>query len=96
MRCILVAAISQDGFLTKGNDPDVSMWTSKEDKEFFADIRSRHKLYVFGRNTYVATNPKPSADALRIVLTTKPDEYRPARIPHANTERIRQKIRKDL
>lgn len=82
MKCIIVAAISKDGFLTKGDDPNVSSWTSEEDKKFFSDIRAKHKLFVFGKNTYLATRPLPTEGILRVVLTNNPDEYAVEAVPN--------------
>ncbi len=71
----MVAAISEDGFLTKGDNPDVSKWTSKEDKEFFSKIRSEHSLYVLGRKTYDSVGIKPEPGIMRIVMTRHPEKY---------------------
>ena len=82
MKMIMVAAISQDGYLTNGDDNDPSKWTSQEDKKHFAEIIKKHKLQVFGSNTYKAYKPKPSKDILRIVLTNSPEQYAQVSIPN--------------
>ena len=75
MKITMVAAISKDGFLTKGENPDVSEWTSEADKAFFKDIRSKHKLFVMGRKTYDSGAVKPLEGTLKIVLTSNPSLY---------------------
>jgi dihydrofolate reductase len=75
MKTIMVAAISQDGYLTNGDDNDPSKWTSQEDKNHFAEIIKKHKLQVFGSNTYNVYEPKPSEDVLRVVLSREPKKY---------------------
>lgn len=75
MRTIIVAAVSRDGLITKGDAGDVVSWTSDEDKKFFLDIRSKHTLFVLGSKNYEAVRPKPEPGTLRVVLTSNPDEY---------------------
>jgi dihydrofolate reductase len=75
MKIIAVAAISKNGFLTNGTDPDPTSWTSNEDKEFFKNIRNQHKLFVMGSSTYEAAQPSPSDGIFRVVLTHTPDRY---------------------
>jgi dihydrofolate reductase len=75
MRIVAVAVCSSDGFITRGQETDVSLWTSAEDKAFFASIRTKYRLFVMGSGTYRAVKPKPSHETLRIVLTTKPHAF---------------------
>lgn len=72
----MVAAISKDGFLTRGVDSNVSAWTSAEDKEFFAKIKSEHSLYIMGRKTYESADILPQPGILRVVMTRFPEKYR--------------------
>lgn len=81
MKIIMVAAISEDGFLTKGNENDVTSWTSKEDKKFFNKIKSQHHLFVMGRKTYDSGTVKPKNGTLKIILTEEPDKYQKNEIP---------------
>lgn len=75
MKTIAVVAISKNGYITNGGDPDVAKWTSKEDKVFFKNLLDQHSLYVIGKNTYEAVKPQPSPDKLRIILTKNPEKY---------------------
>lgn len=81
MKCIIVVATSQDGFITKGNDPHPSTWASEEDQEFFADIKSKHKLFVMGSTTYESNDIKPTSEVLRVILTSNPEKFAVSEIP---------------
>jgi dihydrofolate reductase len=76
MKIIMVAAISKDGFLTKGKNPDVSEWTSDADKAFFKEIKSKHKLFVIGRKTFDPGAIKAVSGTLKIILTSNPAKFR--------------------
>jgi dihydrofolate reductase len=75
MKIIMVAAVSQDGYITKGTDPDVSKWTSTEDKEFFAKIKSKHRFFVMGSKTYDSGAVIAKPGTLKIILTKNPKKY---------------------
>lgn len=75
MKIIMVAAISEDGFLTKAEDSDVSKWTSTEDKMFFSKIKSEHNIYIMGSKTYESASIKPEPGILRIIMTRSPEKY---------------------
>ncbi len=77
----MVAAISKDGFLTKGDDPNPSHWTSKEDKEHYMKLVSQYSLQVMGRTTYEAYKFNPSNKILRVVLTRDPRKYADSAVP---------------
>ncbi len=69
MKCIAVAAISEDGFLTKGNNPNPGDWTSTEDKVHYHNLLHRNDVYLMGSRTYsVAKNNIPS-NAHKIVMS---------------------------
>ena len=52
MKVVMVAVVSANGKLTRGNDPDIYKWTSKEDQNFFFSLISKSKLIVMGSGTY--------------------------------------------
>jgi len=54
MKIIMMAAISKDGFLTRGDEPNPSHWTSDEDKAHLQHMLAGHGLQVFGSKTYEA------------------------------------------
>lgn len=71
----MVAAISKDGFLTKGDDPNPAHWTSKEDKKHLEKQLRKHDLHVMGSKTFELFNPKPRPNVRRVVLTRTPEKY---------------------
>ncbi len=75
MKCIMVAVVSKDEFLTKGNDPNPKNWTSKEDHVFFANMKSKYGLFVMGSTTYESGYVKPSKIKRQIILTHSPEKY---------------------
>lgn len=77
MKVIMIAASSLNGKTTKGNNPNIYSWTSKEDsKLFFLQIK-KHNLIVMGSKTYEAARKiiKLKKNKLRIVLTRNPNKY---------------------
>lgn len=74
MKIILVAAMSQDGYIADMNG-SVKAWTSVEDQAFFEDIMSKHSLMVMGSRTFDASPKKPIEGARRVVLTRQPEKY---------------------
>jgi len=81
MKLIIVVATSRDGFITKGEDPNPSSWTSVEDHNFYKEMKSKHKLLVFGKNTYGAANKAPNPDHTIVVLTRSPEQYADKSVP---------------
>lgn len=51
MHVFLIAALSVDGFIAKSTSHAAS-WTSKEDKQFFAERTKAAGVVVMGRTTY--------------------------------------------
>jgi len=69
MKITIVAAISEDGFLTKGTNPNPGDWTSAEDKGFYKSLLEKHNLYLMGSKTFsFAKNTLPS-HAQKIVMS---------------------------
>ena len=75
MKFTLVAAVSQNGYITDGSNPSVTSWTSAEDKTLFSKIKNQHKLFVMGKNTYEAAEIIAQPGTLRVILTSNPAEY---------------------
>ena len=77
MKVTMVMVSSLNGKITRGNDPNIGLWTSKEDAKFFSSLRDKHNLIIMGRRTYdaVRNEIKPTPDKLRIVLTKTPAKY---------------------
>ncbi len=77
MNITLAAAISVDGKLTRGDDPDVRHWISDEDAKHFTKLRAAHNLIVMGRGTYEAMRSKLklAPGTLRVVITHHPKDF---------------------
>lgn len=68
MHVVMIAAMSQDGFLTQGNDPSPMKWTSEEDKKFYHSMLQKNNLYILGSRTFkVIKNTLPN-HAFKIVM----------------------------
>lgn len=72
-----VVAMSLNGFITNGSDPDVTKWTSAEDKAHFKASKAESNLIVMGKNTYLAMRKSMVLDdkTLRVVLVRDLSEF---------------------
>jgi len=82
MKVVMVAVASLNGKITKGKDPNIYSWTSKEDSKLFFSLIEKNNLIVMGRKTYEAAHSiiKLKKGKLRIVLTRNPKKYLGERI----------------
>lgn len=78
MKVVMVAVSSLDGKTTKGDDPNIYSWTSREDSKLFFSMIKKHNLIVMGAKTYEAARNiiKLKANKLRILLTRNPRKYK--------------------
>lgn len=78
MKVIMVAVMSINCKLTRGDDPDIYKWTSKEDSKIFLSMIEKYNLIVMGSKTYEAARNiiKLKKDKMRIVLSRHPRKYR--------------------
>ena len=78
MKITMVAVVSANGKLTRGSDPDIYKWTSKEDQDLFFKLIEQSKLIVMGSGTYEAVCDKIKLESkkLRVVLTNDPKKYK--------------------
>ena len=85
MKVILVAVSSLDGKITRGGDPNIYSWTSKEDTKLFFSSIKKHNLIVMGSKTYEAARGiiKLQKNKLRIVLTRNPKKYAAFTMPQS-------------
>jgi dihydrofolate reductase len=83
MHVTLLMVSSVNGRITKGDDPRIYTWTSKEDQDFFFDFIKKSTVIIMGRKTYAAARSviKPTAGKLRIVLTSHPEKYAADTVP---------------
>lgn len=73
----MVMVSSLNGKITKGDNPDVSAWTSPEDALLFRALKEQYDCFVMGRGTYKEARKKMrlTPGKLRIVLTKHPENY---------------------
>ena len=77
MKIVMVAVSSVNGKTTKGEDPNIYSWTSKEDSQLFFSLIKENNLIVMGAKTYEAAKKliKHEENKLRIILTRNPKKY---------------------
>jgi dihydrofolate reductase len=80
MHITLADVISLNGKITRGSDPKIHSWRSKEDWEHFVQLRDENEVIIIDRKTYEAVQPVAEHDKLRIVLTSTPERFNAARL----------------
>ena len=75
MRVLLLAAITVDGKIARGNH-EVIDWSSPEDKRMFMGLSLQAGVLIMGRRTY-ETLEQPLAGRQHIVLTRTPSRLAP-------------------
>lgn len=80
MKIRIAAVCSADGKLTRGTDPDITKWASREDHAHFVSLIASHEVIIMGRKTYDAARHSfvKNADKHRIVMTRQPEKLRDA------------------
>lgn len=73
--------VSVNGKITKGQDSNAHDWSSDEDWQHFLNLVSKHDLLVMGSRTYEMVKPEPQPERLRVVLTSRPNDYKKFEIP---------------
>jgi dihydrofolate reductase len=72
MRVLLLAAITVDGKIARTSD-ELSDWSSREDRRFFARTTREAGVVIMGRRTF-ATLPRSLPGRLTVVMTRTPPE----------------------
>lgn len=72
MKVTMIAVISQDGFLTSGNNPNPSSWTSPEDLEHYRNSLRAWPLLIMGRTTYELAKDTLPEEAEKAILSNQP------------------------
>ncbi len=77
MKVIMIAVSSLNGKITKGINPNIYKWTSKEDLWLFFSLIEKNNLIVMGSKTYEGSRSiiKLKKNKLRVVLTQNPEKY---------------------
>lgn len=73
MKIIAITTHTLDGFIARGNNEFID-WSSKEDKQMFAQETKKAGVVIVGNNTF-KTFPNPLKNRLHIVLTRDPQAY---------------------
>lgn len=68
MKVFIIAAVTADGFIAKNPRHTPLDWTSKEDKQFFAEKTKKAGVVVMGENTF-KTIGKSLKDRLTVVYS---------------------------
>jgi dihydrofolate reductase len=76
MKAILVFVSTLDGKITRWGDPDVRIWSSQSDKQYFNKLWKNTRLIVMGSNTYDVKPVRPSSNHLFVIMTHHPSDYK--------------------
>ena len=76
MKAVLIFVSSLDGKVTKWDDPNVKIWTSHQDQEYYRQIWNECRLIVMGSNTYNVDPHPASPNHLKVVMTSHPEKYK--------------------
>jgi dihydrofolate reductase len=68
MHAFIIAAMSLDGYIAEKTDQISTAWTSKEDKQFFAQRTKQAGVIVLGSSTY-RTIGRPLPDRVNVVYS---------------------------
>ena len=79
MKTILIFVSTLDGKITKWGNPDVKLWSSHQDQDYFKKIWNESQLIVMGSNTFNAGS-FPSPNPQLIIMTGHPDKYKSLKI----------------
>jgi dihydrofolate reductase len=75
MKTILIFVSTLDGKITKWGAPDVKLWSSHQDQDYYKKIWHESPLIVMGSNTFNAGS-FPSLNQQLIVMTGHPEKYK--------------------
>jgi dihydrofolate reductase len=81
LKTVTIFVSTLDGKVTKWENPDVKLWSSKEDQNYFKKLWEESKLLVMGSNTFNADPIKPSPGHLAIIMTRDPARYKKYEVP---------------
>lgn len=83
MKVIMVMVSSVNGRITKGDNPDVTAFASKEDAALFLNLKERFPCYILGSSTFEASRKRIilRKGHLRVVMTANPEKYTAEVVP---------------
>lgn len=91
MKAFIIAALTADGFIAKNSAHTPLGWTSKEDKQFFAERTKEAGVVVMGKNTY-ETIGRPFPGRHTIVYAAEDQQYEGVEV----TQKSPQDLLEDL
>ncbi len=79
----MVMVTTLNGKITKGDNPDVAAFASKEDATLFHALKEHNRCYIMGSKTFEAARTKIRLrkGKLRVVMTHTPDKYEAETVP---------------
>jgi len=81
LKTILIFVSTLDGKVTKWGAPNVKLWSSHEDQDYYKKIWNDSHLIIMGSNSFKAEKGQSSSDHRLIVLTRHPETYKSLEIP---------------
>jgi dihydrofolate reductase len=81
MKTILIFVSSLDGKITRWGEPNVRLWSSHQDQDYYKKVWNESRLIVMGSATFNADTFNPSPDHQIMVMTGHPDRYKNAMVP---------------
>jgi len=81
MKTILIFVSSLDGKVTKWGEPNVRLWSSHQDQDYYKKIWDESRLIVMGSATFNADTFNPSPAHQIIIMTGHPDRYKSFEVP---------------
>jgi dihydrofolate reductase len=81
MKTILIFVSSLDGKVTKWGEPNVRLWSSHQDQDYYKKVWNKSKLIIMGSATFNADTFSPSPDHQIIVMTSDPGRYKNDAVP---------------
>lgn len=71
LRITLIVVISEDGFITRGDNPNPGNWSSDEDQKHYHKVLSDYPVCIMGNKTFQAAKDTLPKNLPKIVLTKK-------------------------
>ena len=81
MKTILIFVSSLDGKITKWGEPNVRLWSSHQDQDYYKKVWNESRLIVMGSATFNADTFNPSPAHQIIIMTGHPDRYKSFEVP---------------
>jgi len=80
MKTILIFVSTLDGKITRWGEPQVKLWSSHQDQDYYKKVWNESELVVMGSNTFNAGS-FPSTKPQLTIMTGQPEKYERFRVP---------------